>query len=115
MDAETAVPQIDPSAAIALIERGALLIDVREDDEWQAGHAPAALHIPLGELGDRIGEVDAARTLLIICRSGRRSDQAAAALRRAGYDAANLSGGMQAWQAAGGRVISSAGGQGAVI
>lgn len=115
MDATAQVSQLTPMQGMALLEQGALLIDVREDDEWQAGHAPEALHIPLGQVGVRISEVDAGRPLLIICRSGRRSDHAAAALCAAGYDAANLSGGMQAWQQAGGVVIASDGGPGAVI
>lgn len=115
MDGTAQVPQLTPAQGMALLERGALLIDVREDDEWQAGHAPEAMHIPLDQLGVRISEVDAARALLIICRSGRRSDLAAAALCHAGYQAANLSGGMQAWQQAGGAIVASDGGPGAVI
>ncbi len=109
------VPQVTPAEAFALLESGAQLLDVREQDEWMAGHAPGAVHVPLGDLAAAVGLVDRERTVVVICRSGRRSDLAADALRQAGFDACNLSGGMQAWQQAGGAVQSSAGLPGSVI
>ena len=79
----------------------AFLLDVREDDEWDAGHVPGAVHIPLGELGARHTELGRDRPLFVICRSGNRSAYAAHALTGAGWDARNVSDGMRGWQAAG--------------
>jgi rhodanese-related sulfurtransferase len=100
---------------MGLLRQGALLVDVRENDEWQAGHAPEATHVPLSDLESRIIRVPRTQQLVIICRSGRRSDFAAASLRQAGYDAYNFSGGMHAWQQAGGAVLTSTGQPGSVI
>jgi rhodanese-related sulfurtransferase len=80
---------------------GAWLLDVREDDELAAGHAPGATHIPLGELGTRAAEVPRDTTIYVICRSGARSARAAFALVGSGWDAVNVAGGMQDWAAAG--------------
>lgn len=79
----------------------AVLLDVREDDEWQHGHAPGALHIPLGQLVARVGEVPQGRPVAVICRMGSRSAQATAWLLGQGLDARNVDGGMLAWQAEG--------------
>lgn len=92
--------EVDPSEAQRRAREGATLVDVREPDEWEAGHAPEATHVPLGSLSaalDRLqGEV-----VLAICRSGRRSASAVKALQKAGIEAHNVAGGMNAWQAAG--------------
>jgi rhodanese-related sulfurtransferase len=88
------------------------LVDVREPHEWAAGHAPDAVHVPLGELHpDRLPH---AERLLCICRSGARSSQAVASLRDAGYDAVNVEGGMNAWDADGLPVVRDDGHPGAV-
>lgn len=108
-------PQLPAAEAVALLKQGAVLLDVREMDEWNAGHAPQAIHIPLGELGSQVSRMDPSQQIVIICRSGRRSDHATAALRNAGYDAYNFSGGMQAWQQAGGAVLTPTGHPGSVI
>lgn len=108
-------PQLSAAEAVDLMHQGAILLDVREDDEWRAGHAPQAVHIPLGLLGQQVGQLDASKPIVIICRSGRRSDHAAGALRNAGYDAYNFSGGMQAWHQAGGDVVTPDGTPGSVI
>lgn len=75
------------------------LVDVREDYEWTAGHIEGALHIPMGELAGRREELADDRPIVAVCRSGARSGQVTAALQRAGYEAHNLEGGMQAWAA----------------
>ena len=80
---------------------GAWLLDVRENDEWAAGYAPGARHIPLGELGARTAEIPQDQTIYVICRSGMRSGRAANALAAAGWQAVNVAGGMQDWAAAG--------------
>ena len=79
----------------------ARLVDVREPEEWAAGHAPGATHIPLGELGDRYTEIPQDGPVYLICRSGARSNRAAHALAGAGWDALNVADGMQGWAAAG--------------
>jgi len=76
-----------------------LLIDVREQVEWMAGHAPDAIHIPLGEL--RADSVAADARVMFICRTGHRSGMATTAFRRAGINASNVVGGMVAWSASG--------------
>ncbi len=82
--------------------RGALLVDVREDDEWAAGHVPGALHLPLSALAARWRELPEATTTVFVCRSGGRSQQAALAFAEVGRPGcANLAGGSQAWHAAG--------------
>jgi len=87
------------SGAARVQARGlALLVDVREDDEWAAGHAPAALHVPLGDLPQT--HLPAGRRVLAICRSGNRSATAAAVLLARGVDARHFRGGMRAWQSA---------------
>ncbi len=85
----------------ASVPQGAWLLDVREDEEWAAGYAPGARHIPLGELGARSDELPQDGAVYVICRSGHRSARAAQALANAGWDAINVAGGMQDWAAAG--------------
>ena len=96
----TNVPQV-PQIPAREVPPGAYLLDVREPEEWAAGHAPGAVHIPLGELGARYTELDTGRPLFVVCRSGHRSGYAAQALAGAGWDASNVSDGMIGWQAAG--------------
>jgi rhodanese-related sulfurtransferase len=93
----------------AEVPAGALLLDVREHDEWDAGHVPGAVHIPLGELGARYTEIGQDQPLFVICRSGHRSARAAQALTGAGWDARNVSDGMMGWQAAGRPMTSESG------
>jgi rhodanese-related sulfurtransferase len=103
------VAEIDAAEARALLEDGAFLLDVRELDEWAAGHAPQARHIPLGELESRYTELPDGVTIICVCRSGGRSAHAAAALSTVGYPTLNLTGGMQAWDAADLPVVSATG------
>lgn len=85
------------------------LLDVREDDEWAAGHAPSARHIRLGDLAERAGEVPQDELIYVICRSGHRSGRAAQALAGAGWRAVNVAGGMQDWAAAGRPMVTDSG------
>jgi rhodanese-related sulfurtransferase len=109
------VPGIDPADAIARTGSGAWLLDVRESDEWEAGHSASAHFLPMSQLQDRVDEVPSDVPVLVICRSGARSAAVTGALRQAGYDATNVTGGMQAWRAAGGDVLTSDGVAGQVI
>ena len=92
-----------------------ILLDVREDDEWDAGHVPTALHIPMLALPDHLGELDRDHRIICICRSGNRSGQVTAWLISEGFDAVNMTGGMQAWEAAGQSVVDQSGLAGVVI
>jgi rhodanese-related sulfurtransferase len=78
--------------------REAVMVDVREPGEWQAGHVADARHIPLGELAARLDELPRDQELLLFCRSGVRSDRATQFLRSQGYtQARNVTGGIIAW------------------
>jgi rhodanese-related sulfurtransferase len=98
-----------PSVAAGAVPEDGYLLDVREHDEWRAGHAPDAVHIPLSELDQRAGEVPNDRHVYVICRSGVRSAQAVAAFNHAGWTTSNVEGGMHAWQAAGRPMASESG------
>ena len=91
------------------------LLDVREDDEWAAGHIDGAQHIPLGQLGDRLAELPTGRAVVAVCRSGSRSAAAVRGLRQLGYTAENLDGGVTAWSRAGLPLVDTAGRPGRVI
>lgn len=74
------------------------LLDVREADEWAAGRAPAAVHLPMSEIQQRLAEVPTDVPVAVVCRVGGRSGQVVAWLRQQGYDASNVDGGMLTWQ-----------------
>jgi rhodanese-related sulfurtransferase len=88
------------------------LLDVREPDEWDAGHAPHAVSLPLSQLVARVGEVP--QRAAVVCRVGGRSAQAVVWLRAQGYDVVNVDGGMLAWQRAGRPLVDTAGRPGTV-
>jgi rhodanese-related sulfurtransferase len=94
--AEDTIGVVEAQRKLAAQE--ALLIDVRELDEWQAGHVAGARHIPLGELTARLEELPRDQELLLFCRSGARSGRATQFLRGQGYtQARNVTGGIIAW------------------
>lgn len=90
-----------PAVEAKAVPTDAYLLDVREDDEWQAGRAPHAVHIPMSALAERATEIPDDRDVFVICRSGGRSGRAVAALNQAGWTTTNVLGGMQAWEMAG--------------
>lgn len=99
-----------PTAAVDEVPDGAYLLDVREDDEWTAGHAPGAHHLPMMEIPARLAEVPQDGDVVVACRMGGRSAQVVAYLRQHGWDnVVNLEGGMQDWVAAGRPVVSEDG------
>jgi rhodanese-related sulfurtransferase len=107
------VPELDVAEAARQVDAGeAALLDVREDDEWQAGRAPQAVHVRLGELAPE--RLPADRPLVVVCRSGNRSAHATAALIAAGHRAQNITGGIRAWVAAGNPVQKPDGSPGQV-
>ena len=109
------VPEVGPEDARTLLDAGAALLDVREVDEWQAGHAPDAQFIPLGEIESRTNELSTDRRIVAVCRAGGRSERATRFLRAQGFDVVNLTGGMRAWAAAGLDVVTDDGRAGSVI
>jgi rhodanese-related sulfurtransferase len=98
-----------PQVVSAEVPSGVYLLDVREDDEWAAGHAPEAVHVRLGELNERSEEVPRDREVYVICRSGARSAYAAQALAGAGWKAINVADGMTGWAVAGRPMVSETG------
>jgi len=97
-----------PQVSVTELPDNAVILDVREQDEWDAGHAPSAVHIPLGELPSRLGDLpDDQETLAVVCRSGGRSSRAVAWLTQQGFDVANLDGGMRAWHGAGKPLVAA--------
>lgn len=97
-------PGVDVQQGAALQSQGALLVDVREPDEYAQGHAPGATLIPLGQLEKRLTELAAHKDkpIALICRSGNRSGSAYKILEKAGFTGAvNVQGGMNAWVKAG--------------
>ena len=114
--------QLTPQQVAAMVADAAntpgaqpLLLDVREQSEWQAGHAPQARHLVLSQLQDHLGDLPTDRPIVTVCRSGRRSATAAKLLTRHGYQATNLTGGMNAWASAGLPVTTNGGKRGQVI
>ncbi|KOG87846.1 rhodanese-like domain-containing protein [Streptomyces varsoviensis] len=109
------VPEVDAAS----VPSDGFLLDVREDDEWAAGHAEGALHIPMSDFVGRYGELTERAPeggkVYVICRSGGRSAQVTQYLLQQGLDAVNVAGGMQHWAASGRPVTDGANGPGAVI
>jgi len=107
--------QINALEARSRMDTGAILIDVREPQEWQAGHAQGARHIPLAQLDQRQRELPVGRPIITVCRSGARSARAASLLAEQGREVSNLRGGMRAWVAGGLPLVAKGGRPGAVI
>ncbi|MDP3878037.1 MAG: rhodanese-like domain-containing protein [Methylobacter sp.] len=92
---------VSPKEAAAMhSSKTAVIVDVREDDEWNQHHIPGAIHIPLAQLNDRLAELERYKNSPIItqCRSGGRSAKAHEALLSAGFTRVyDMEGGIQAW------------------
>ena len=88
-------------AAQALADGSATVVDVREDDERAAGHIEGTVHIPLGELSERAGEIPEDKPVYFQCLSGGRSTMAAQAFAASGREAKSVAGGISDWKAEG--------------
>jgi rhodanese-related sulfurtransferase len=108
------VPEVSAGEAHELADEGALLLDVRQPDEWEAGHAPGARLLPLREVPDSLASLPKDRRIVAVCRSGARSGRATEFLVAQGFDVVNLAGGMQAWAMAGFPVETDDGSAGTV-
>jgi len=95
------VPTISIDSVPDPVPEELVVLDVREPHEWAEGHIPGAIHMPLGELMDRRGELDPDLQTLVVCHVGGRSARATAYLVSNGHKAVNLDGGMIAWEDAG--------------
>ncbi|WP_134323993.1 rhodanese-like domain-containing protein [Cumulibacter soli] len=104
-----------PQITVDQVPENAAVLDVREDDEWRAGHIMGVKHIPLAEVPQRLDEIPEADTVYVFCRAGGRSAQATTWLNGNGFNAVNVDGGMKAWDAAGKPMVSEDGSAAAVI
>jgi rhodanese-related sulfurtransferase len=98
-----------PAVDAAAVPADAILLDVRENDEWAAGHAEGAVHIPMSEVVARVAEVPEGGRVHVVCRVGGRSAQVTQYLIAQGVDAINIDGGMLGWEAAGRPVVADGG------
>lgn len=104
---------MDPTTAHERRE-GLLLLDVREQGEWEAGHIEGSVHIPMGELAARQEELPQDAKIVAVCRTGQRSAAVTEALKRAGYDVENLVGGVAEWDGVGLDLVDDDGNPGTV-
>ena len=109
------VASVDAEQGRAFVDDGAVLLDVREDNEWAAGHAPQAVHAPMSSIQQHPLPFDTSARVIVICRSGQRSQSVTAWLRHSEIEAANFEGGMHAWVQSGGDIVDSDGNPGVVI
>src|SRR5699024_10918118 len=93
------------------IPEGATIVDVREDDEWEAGHIEGAYHVPLGELPARLDDLPLDDDMYVVCRTRARPTPAGAWLPPHGFDAVNVAGGMGSWTLDNGKPIVSESGE----
>jgi rhodanese-related sulfurtransferase len=108
------VPQAHVAHVPVAFGASAVLLDVREDDEWRRGHAPGAQHIPMGEVAARLDEINPDAELFVVCHAGGRSLRVAQYLARNGFEPINVDGGMLAWAGAGRVVVTEDGSAGTV-
>ena len=98
-----------PQVSAADLPDDAVILDVREQDEWDAGHAPSAIHIPLAELPSRLDELpESDDAVPVVCRMGGRSSRAVAWLAQQGFDVVNVTEGMKGWEQSG-KALEAAG------
>jgi rhodanese-related sulfurtransferase len=105
---------VDGAKALQIVSDGGVLVDVRTTGEWNAGHAPTAMHIPLDQLDRKMSQLRTGVPIVTVCKSGVRSGAAARSLAGHGFEVSSVRGGMRAWQHAGGRVIAKSGREGTV-
>lgn len=104
----TAIPTVAIDGVPDPLPEGLAVLDVREPVEWEHGHIEGAVHVPLMDLPQRLGDLPQGQTL-VVCKVGGRSAQAAGYLAQQGYDVVNLDGGMLDWEAAGRPMVSENG------
>ena len=100
------IREVEVDGVPAELPEATTVLDVREDGEWTAGHIDGSLHIPLMQVPGRMTELPADAQVLVVCKVGARSAQAAAYLQAQGVDAVNLTGGLVSWVRAGRALVS---------
>lgn len=108
-------PAVSGAQARDMVRDGAQLIDVRENAEWNAGHAPQAAHIPSSQVSSRLNRLKKDRDIVVVCRSGSRARSVTKQLRAQGFEAFTLKGGMHGWQHAEGAVLDRKGRPGRIV
>ena len=103
------ISEVSATEAAELLAGDAVLVDVRQENEWDLGHAPMATLIPLAELPDHLEDIPRGHVVVCVCRSGARSLRAATFLDESGFDVRNLTGGMIAWSEQGLPFVSDSG------
>ena len=99
--------EISVADALAKREAGAFMLDVRQPDEWNDYHMPGSTLIPLGELASRVNELPRDQEIVVVCRSGNRSQQGRDILLQAGFtQVTSMAGGLSQWRAAGYPTVS---------
>src|ERR1044072_253201 len=111
---DTDVPQAVIGDVPANFDETVVLLDVREDDEWQRGHAPGAQHIPMGDIPARLDEIGREAQGYVGCHLGGRAQRVAQYRAQQGFAPINVAGGMEAWAAAGRPVVTDSGAAGTV-
>jgi len=100
--ATSLAPEIDTSEAYTMYQNGAFVLDVRTEEEWNEFHAPNTTLIPLDELASRVSEVPRDREIVVVCRSGNRSQQGRDILLSAGFEnVTSMAGGLTEWRSLG--------------
>lgn len=112
---EVVHPSALPTVQAGEVAADAIILDVREADEWAAGHVAGSIHVPLSELPGRAADVPGPGPIVVVCRVGGRSAQVTAWLVSQGRDATNLAGGLFSWEAAGRPLVTDTGAPGRVI
>jgi rhodanese-related sulfurtransferase len=102
---DSSIPTTDVRSIPDVIGDDVVVLDVREQHEWDAGHIDGAIHIPLAEIPTRVGELDPSVHTLVVCHLGGRSARATQWLHAQGHDVVNVEGGMDAWESAGRPVV----------
>lgn len=97
----TSIPEVSAAEAFEAISKGTAIVDVREVEEFNAGHVAGSISLPLSVIVDEYQNANLSGTVIVNCRSGARSARATAFLRSVGVDARNLAGGVIAWSHAG--------------
>jgi rhodanese-related sulfurtransferase len=105
---QTTIPRdVSVAEAVKMRDSGAFILDVRQPEEWEEVHIPGATLIPLGELQSMVNEVPKDQDVVVVCRSGNRSQQGRDILLAAGFtNVTSMEGGMNQWQIAGNPVTS---------
>jgi len=104
-EAKSRITEITPAEALAKHGAEVVFLDVREPNEWNLGHVPGAVHIPRGQLENKVeSSIDRSKEVVVYCAGGSRSALATDTLRQMGYNVTSLKGGFRGWAEEGGEI-----------